>query len=256
MNFIKNSRLKITNHNISVDVEKDGVRFLKVIPNQFNMNILLNQIKDIKYKSFYKNVGGKWRRNNILEDKMSFIPMSYGFYFYLVNTNYIPSLDIFCNFFINSFCEKKNEFYCFKENYSTNSQYEFKYEDLAAKICRAYGSYLREITLLCRLFELQKKYNEYASYEIFYDIQEDIIGGSDIIIKTEIGTYGILITQKSKNSDFYNAKKRNHRHNYNYDQYIYVKLNEDETEDCGDIKIFTENVAKNILTQIDNFSKK
>ena len=47
-----------------------------------------------------------------------------------------------------------------------------------------------------------------------------------------------------------------HRHNYNYDQYIYVKLNEDETEDCGDIKIFTENVAKNILTQIDNFSKK
>lgn len=251
MNFINDSTLRIEKDTIRVDVEEKGVRYLKIINNNFSTGELLKSIQKNQYMPFYNSLGGKRRRNNILEDKISFVPMAYGFYFYVVNVGQIPTIKTFCNFFINSFCEKLNETsYHFKENYSNNSEIYFEYQDLAAKICRAYGSYLRELTLLCRLFELQQLDSKYKDFDIFYDIKEDVSGGSDIIIKANQKIYGLLITQKSNNADFYNKKKRAYRHHYNYDKYIYVKLYDDETTTYGDVEIFSETVARNILDKI------
>lgn len=245
--IIKKSILKIEIDKISVDVEENGKRYNKLIQNNFQLNELLNEIKKNHYMTFYYKLGGKRRRNQILEDKITFIPMAYAFYFYLVNVGHIPNIEIFCDFFINSFCKKNGNKYSFKENYSNDSTFQFEFEDLAAKICRAYGSYLREITLLCRFFELQKQNEQYKDFEIFYDVQEDICGGADIIIKYKNNITGILITQKSNNADFYNKKKKDHRHKYEYNNYIYAKMNEEKTENYGDVKIFTEDVAVKIL---------
>ena len=121
-----------------------------------------------------------------------------------------------------------------------------------AKICRAYNSYLREFVLLSTLYELQKK-DRYKDLEIFYDVDEDILNGTDIVIKNGNTITGLLITQKSKNSDYYNAKKRDHRHQYEYDHYIYLKLNETETEVVGDAELFTKKTAKDVLEQVLGF---
>lgn len=249
-NFIKDSKLKITNSKIEVDVIENNVRYTKVINNSFQLTQLLQNLNKNYYMTFYKKIGGKKRRDSKLEDHLSFVPIAYGFYFYLVNKQEIPNIQTFCDFFINSFCEKKGNKYHFKPNYSNNKNYYFDRQNLDAKIARAYGSYLREITLLQRLFELQEKNKKYADFDIFYDIQEDILGGADIVIKTKTKTVGLLITQNNKNADYYNNLKQKYRHKYQYDEYIYVKVFENETEKHGDVLIFTENVAKNILDKI------
>lgn len=249
-NLIGNSQLRINKNLIVVDVEENGKRYSKKIPNTFCIKELLSDINKKKYIDYYHEIGGKRRRDTIIEDKIMFVPMAYAFYFYTVNVGQIPSIQTFCNFFLNSFCEKNGNQYQFKKGYSTNDKYLFQKEYLFAKICRAYGSYLREITLLHQLFQLQDTSETYKNFDIFYDVQEDICGGSDIIIHGNGKTIGLLITQKSENADIYNKKKRNYRHQYNYDEYIYVKLNEDPTDEYGDALIFQPIVAEEILQKI------
>ena len=250
IDIINNSKLKINKEKIMVDVSENGSRYTRVMKNEFNIDKIMNEIEKISYMNYYHNLGGKWRRNEILEDKISFVPMAYAFYFYTVNKKCIPTIDNFCNFFLNSFCIKENGKYHFKTQYSNKPNFSFERQDLEAKICRAYGSYLREISLLHRFFDLQEKNKEFSNMKICYDVSEDVCGGSDIIIKNNKKTYGLLITQKSKNADKYNLMKRDHRHNYSYNDYIYVKLGEEKTEECGDVLLFTEEVAEKILRKI------
>ena len=241
--------LHITREEIHVEVRDHDKLMVKHLLNTFRKGALVKEIREHAYLDFYNQIGGKRRRDKMLEDKMSFVPMAYGFYFYLVNVGHIPSIETFCNFFLNSFCEEVDCGYRFKENYSNKPEYVFEKEALFGKICRAYNSFIREFLLLTTLYELQNK-ESYKDMEIFYDADEDINGGADIVIKANGKTYALLITQNSNHANYYNAKKRDYRHAYNYDECVYVKLSEDETEDIGDCKIFTKKTAKNILDQI------
>lgn len=241
--------LRITRNEIYVEVRCHDKIMVKKSENKFRKGSLIREIRENVYKDYYEEIGGFRRRDKILEDKMSFIPMAYTFYFYVTTMEHIPSVETFCNFFLNSFCEKTQNGYCFKEQYSSNTEYVFKKENLFAKICRAYNSYLREFLLLETLYELQKK-DRYKNLEIIYDVDEDILNGVDILIKNGDKTTGLLITQKSKNADNYNTKKRNHRHKYEYDNYIYLRFNEAETEPVGDTELFTRRTAKDVLEQV------
>lgn len=245
----KLGKLKITRNEIHVEVRDHDKLMVKHLLNTFRKGMLVKEIREHTYLDFYDSIGGKRRRDTILEDKMSFVPMAYGFYFYLVNIGHIPSVETFCNFFLNSFCEAVDDGYHFKENYATKTDYVFEKEVLFGKICRAYNSFIREFLLLETFYELQKK-DPYKDMEIFYDVDEDVNGGADIIVKTNNKTFALLITQKSVSANKYNAMKRDHRHSYNYDDCVYVKLGEDETEEIGDTKIFTKKTAKKILDEI------
>lgn len=218
--------------------------------NDLTLEKLLEDIKYNEYWKFYQSKGGQNSRDVILEDKMAFMPFAYAYYFLLTTMHCVPTIDELCDFYIDTFCiEEEEGLYSFKEKFVFwgDNEHQFKKKDLEAKICRAYNSYIRETALLNMFFDLQKE-RRYQDLEIFYDFYEDL-NGTDIVIRNKDKVIGLLITQASKNSDEYNEKKRDHRHKYNYSKYIYVKLGEEPTFKCGDSKLFTRNVARNILDE-------
>jgi len=245
---LDNIVLSIHKDYMEVEVKNGGkIEIIKSI-NDLTVDEILDDIREHNYWNYYKSKGGRDSRDVILEDKMSFMPFAYAYYFLLTNVHHVPTVDELCEFYIQTFCIKqKSGLYSFKENFVFlgKKDHQFERKDLEAKICRAYNSFVRETVLLSMFFDLQKE-KKYQNLEIYYDFKEDI-NGSDIVIKNNEKRIGLLITQASKNSDNYNSKKRDHRHKYEYDEYLYVKMGEDETFNCGSSKLFRRKVARNLL---------
>ena len=215
----------------------------QIKPLRITLEDLHTQIEKIKFDAFYQSIGGRDNKDSELEDA-KLVPFNLLFYYLFITQEKIPTLLTMICEYINHFCVRKKgkgNFYTLKNEYKNNKDIRysgcfFTIEALAGRISRAYNSFIREIELLFRFFQ-EKDFSARYSFQDDYGKH-----GVDLKVKYNEQIFGIRCSQKNKRSQEYNNRKTTTRRKQPFDEnrVIYMNIDKNNHENCGDIWIFPE----------------
>jgi hypothetical protein len=249
--------------NIILKISKEGMSFTKKdsvveVPLPFTRNQLHEQFKKIDFSNYYKNIGGKYARDENVE-KLKMPPFAFLFYFLLCSRGVVPTPKLLCDIYIKSYCVKKGDSdYSIKPEYTDNPNVIFTESSIQGRICRSYNSFNRELELLFQLIEVSPD-----DFEVYYSVQDDFYRGVDICIVKDNVFYGVASYMYSNYSNKYRLLKEKYRQAYEDIVLIPViavfENNKDGLEsnivNYGDIKTYKDGTAQQIIDTILGKSK-
>lgn len=233
--------------NIDTDMQ---ITEIQTKPLQITLEDIHKQLKEIKFEVFYQCAGGMNNKDWELENAR-LIPFSLLFYYLFITQEKIPTPQLMVCEYVYRFCTQKKgkgNFYMLKNEYK-NAGYSgcfFTVEGLAGRICRAYNSFIREVELLFRFFQ-EKDYSGLYSFKD--DFGEN---GIDLKIKYNEQIFGIRCSQNNKRSQGFNRRKTTTRRTqpFDEDRVIYMNIERNNHDNCGEIWIFSEQQYQEAKTKI------
>lgn len=242
---MKYAELKITKDTL----EYEDAGTTKILKNNLTVESFRKQVKAMEYEKYYQSLGGKKARNDDLEN--FFIPAIVHMYYYLlVTTGKIPTIEELCNAYIDKYTEKVFKDYQIKKEYrnGTKNVY-FQLNDLKGRICRAYNSFHREVDLLLQLFEFCGE-----EFDFYYSFKEDYSNGVDLVAYAKDGQrYDIATYFSSARSLSYKKIKNENRHEYkniSIDLLAYFDGPDRNVERVGDAKLYNNKAVKYIYKKL------
>lgn len=242
---MKYNELKITKEHLSYEI----LGTMQKSKNTLTVKNFRKQLETLEYDKFYDSIGGRNARNEDLEGFR--IPaIVYKYYYLLITTGKIPTIEELCNSYIETYVEETKGGYQVKKEYrASNKNVVFSLNDLKGRICRGYNSFHREVDLLLQLFE---KYGN--EFEFFYSFNEDYFNGVDIVATSKNGKrYDIATYFSSKRSLQYKNKKNNETHNYKnatIDLLAYFEGPEKNVIKVGDVKLYNNKAVDYIYSEL------
>lgn len=244
--------------NIVLRISKDGIRYTKKdsvvdIPLPFNISQLHDELTNINFSDYYKQIGGKYARTEEVEN-LKMPPFAFMFYYLLCSKGVVPTPKMMCETYIKSYCVKIGDTeYSFKSQYTDNPELIFSESSICGRICRSYNSFNRELELLFQLLDVAPD-----DFDVFYSIQDDFYRGVDICMIRDNTFYGIASYMYSENSSKYRMLKEKYRQTYKdviLIPVIAIFENNSEKLDTnivnyGDIKTYEPGTAKKIFDTI------
>lgn len=244
----------ISQNNITI---KNGmVTYMDLFTNEeiskefiVNLDSIHNKMCAVNYLKEYQSV--RHIKNSEIETK-SIMPFAFAYYYFFVRHLQIPFPKEFINQYLTLFCYKKdNGKWAFKPKYNTtgNSDFEFGYNSLKARILRSYNSFNREIELLVNLCRQD-------DIKIEYDLYKDLYNGVDITIiynNHKVGIAEYVNTERSKNF----KSKKNNIHKYEYDNITMIDVmanfdNDNKNITCyGEVYCYDDSVITKLKKDID-----
>lgn len=238
-----------------IEINKDFIIYNKKIEGKLevisknhtlNPSALRCQFEQFDFNNFYNSVGGRTSRNLVLENRM-IPPFSYVYYlFYALNLR-VPSPSEFVCWYMSLFCEQVDHLtYSLKDKYLNSEKFKFNYNEIAARLCRAYNSFNREIELLARLFEEEDIYAHYS-------FERDYFDGIDLSIEYQQKYFGIASYQNSKNAEVFRCLKESLRHDYSNFNILSIAINPTNSIRIKDIMLYSDNAYKELIQSIKGF---
>ena len=245
----------ISQNNITI---KNGiVTYIDLLTNEeiskefvVNLNSVHDKMCAVHYLKEYQSV--RHIKNSEIETA-SIMPFAFAYYYFFVRHLQIPFPKEFINQYLTLFCYKKdNGKWAFKPEYNMtrNSDFEFDYTSLKARILRSYNSFNREVELLVNLCRQD-------DIKIEYDLYKDLYNGVDVTIiynNHKVGIAEYVNTERSKN--FKHRKNDIHRHEYSNITMIDVMANFDDDNKnitCyGEVYCYDNKTVLDIKERIKN----
>lgn len=174
-----------------------------------------NAFKNVDYFRTYKNYVNKNGTKFSILDKIQFYPFAMPLNTWIFSnlqygiTNFVPSYDDFCNFYIDNYCYSKNGKMYFNKNASLKDV-EFTDLEMRIRIGYPFGSFLREFYLRNYLIQYFKENN--VPINVCYNLYDDYYNAIDIILEKDKRVLGICVLDASSKSQEMKNIKDSSRH--------------------------------------------
>ena len=217
-------------------------------PLQITLEDIHTQLKEIKFDAFYQCAGGMNNKDWELENAR-LIPFSLLYYYLFITQEKVPTPQLMVCEYAYRFCTQEKEkgtFYTLKEEYKEHgySTCFFTIEALAARICRAYNSFNREVELGFRL--LQEK-----TFSTRYSFQDDYYKGIDLGIKYNNHFLGVACYQNNKRTNDYKVlKETTRRSNYDKENIFSMAIDRNNHDTYGEFWAYSENEFQRLKAKI------
>ena len=254
---------KIISYNV-INIDNDLlITETRTKPLELTLKQVLEEIKTFDYDDYYHKQGGK---DNKVADDACLPPFNLSFYEWSYIKDQIPTPEQFVDEYIDCFWEESTQIkgkYFLKPEYKNQicdnnsgrkfSNNSFSYDEIAARACRAYCSFVREIILY--LILCQEK-----DFSVSYSFQEDWSKGKDLIVEYKGLQFKIKCSQESKKAEEYNQKKETTTRRtepVNNDMVIRINYNSQnkKNEHYGEIHFFPSEVVQELINKIKRLEK-
>lgn len=221
--------------NLSKDLQ---IQETQQFPLQLSLKDIHNQLKNLRFESFYQSTGGMNNKNEALE-KAHLIPFNLMYYYLFITNQQIPTPQHLSCEYVYRFCEKSKElphYYKLKTEYQQDySNILFTLEELTGRICRAYNSFNREVELAFRLMEE-------TDLLVRYSFKEDYIEGIDLGISyNHNDKIGVACYQNNLRTKYFKElKETTRRKNYDVNNIISMAIDKNNHDLCGEIWIYSQ----------------
>lgn len=237
------------NKKFVIFTKKNNGKIEMVIKNHNLTNSSLRTgLKKIEFRVFYEAVGGKDTRNEVLENR-KIPPFSYMYYLLFAINLKIPTPKELVSGYLKVFCEHTNSGnYTIKNKYRNDELFEFSFNEIAARICRAYNSFNRELELLTRFFEDDEIHASYS-------FERDYFDGIDISVEYQNTHYGVVSFQRSKNAEAFRRLKESFRHDYSAFNILSIAISGSNSIMVGDIMLYSDKAYSELINTIKKSSQ-
>ena len=252
---LDNIVLGYNKNNTFINLNEDlQIQQTKLYPLRLTLEDIHNQLKQVRFNTFYQSTGGSASQNANLE-AAKLIPFNLMYYYLFITKQQIPTPQLLTCEYVYRFCEPsiiREHYYSFKPEYKQQgySTLLFTLEELTGRICRAYNSFNREVELAFRIMED-------GSTFVRYNFQKDYVDGVDLEVKYCDKLFGIICSQKNMRTDQYRvAKETTRRSNYDSSNKIYMAIDRFNHDTCGDIWIFSQIEYERLRREIKGKERK